>query len=854
MKLSLFSSIIAATFLTVSAACLAQAPTTPDGITKVEIPNGGFENGLQNWDMRGKTEPTYRNVSKPEAFEGEAAGQIVLDGGSTLDQRQGAYFARVDFPTEVGYYRLRYAAKTDLQQGEFGAALVAVGEDDKPLLAIYPGQNGSALVRGKSDWKEYSLIYKLPAAIKKVILQLQVTNGLGSVALDNVRLDRLNEKTGKELMNEQSPQAPTLEDVGAQLLSAPCRVVNPLLATLYRDPVSGRTNLALNSCTPGQGSALLVDYQENKTTVIPFPVGNGGWDLLQIAPDKMLFESLEPLYVVPIDLKTKTIIKEGMKAVPNNQYAWEFSRGSDGWIYMGSYATAHLYRYHPTTYEVQDMGLMGPEGNLYDRHIAATSDGWILSSVMLAKSGVVAFNPQTKEQYMVENATNEKGEGIAVALFDVGGVVYATLHGELQQFDSAQKKFVPAILPPAPGGTKWTYILASSTQQRKVLIAGAGGTYYLVETGKEPLPVWNLNLRGGKIVGVDENNRVIGFRGQDYFVAEPMATEIKPIQIAQNPPPVGIHFLRADPQGGVTGGPNFGQTLFRFDPKRSLLHNTPQVVDGGGEVYDGRWVDGKFYFVAYAGGYLGVWNPNEEWDQWNGVNPRVLHAYNTAADGGLIRPVGGLVVGPQGRLYSAWSAQYGKMAGGLGEYDLKTNQSRSWTNEIFAPDMAIGSIAADDKYVYGVTSNSFSGIAPPHKPVVFWVFDPIAEKVVFKETLANALDRPAVVRVPETGNIWLAEPAGLRRFDVATLKFAPAISWPREAGAPASISASDARGNSAWFTANQVVVRLDDSAKPTATSVFAAQEGIGALAAGDDGQLYFTQGVNVWSAPQKSVP
>ena len=261
MKPTLFSSIIVATFVTTSIACLAQAPTRTD-IAKIEIPNGGFENGLIDWETR-SDKTAYSATNKTEALEGEAAAQIVIEAGSTPDLKNAAYFARVDFPIEAGYYRLRYAAKTNLQQGEFGAALVAVGEDDKPLMAIYPGQNGSALVRSETDWAEYSLIYKLPAAIKKVILQLQVTNGLGSVAIDDVRLDRLSEKTGKEMMNEQSPQAPTLEEVNAKLLSAPCRVINPLLATLYRDPVSGRTNLALNSCTPGQGSALLVDYQEN---------------------------------------------------------------------------------------------------------------------------------------------------------------------------------------------------------------------------------------------------------------------------------------------------------------------------------------------------------------------------------------------------------------------------------------------------------------------------------------------------------------------------------------------------------------------------------------------------------------
>jgi hypothetical protein len=818
-------------------------------ITKIEISNGGFEEGLKDWGTRFGPEKAY-SVVQGDALEGKAAAQIALEAGSTPSLRQAAYFARTDFPTSAGYYRLRYAAKTDLTQGNFGAMIIAQDADKKPAMVLSPGKSGVPVTSGKTDWKEYSVIYRLPENIKAVILQLQVTNGLGTVALDNVRLERLDEKTGKQLMNEQSPQAPTAEEAGAKLLTAPCRIINARLGTLYRDPVTGRTNLAINSCTPGQGSGLLIDYQKGETTLVPFPVGEGGWDLIQTAPDRMLFESLGPLYVVPVDLKTKKIVEAGVKPVPGNDYAWRFTKGSDGWIYMGSYPTAHLYRYHPTTYEVQDLGLMGPEGNLYNRQVGATKDGWVLSSVMMEKSCVVAYNPQTKEQFIVENAVNDKGETIGATVISVGGEVYANILGELQQFDGAQKKFVPAKLPPAPEGAKWTYIVPSSSAERKVLRA-SNGTYYVVENGKDPLPVWNLDLRGGTLVGVDEKNRVIGFRGQDYFVAEPMAKEIKPVRAAQNPPPSGIHFLRADPQGGVTGGPNFGQTLFRFDPARDLLQNTPQVVDGGGEVYDGRWVDGKFYFIAYGGGDLAVWDPKQPWDQWNNKNPRHLYTYKTPKDGELIRPIGGLVIGPKGRLYGGWSARYNKKGGGLTEWDIATNTARSWTNDIVAPDMAIGSITADDRYIYGVTSNSFSGITPPVKPLTFWVFDPIAEKVVYKETLDNVTGKPAVQRVPGTGHIWLAEPAGLRRFDPQALKFAQTVAWPREAGAPTNISASDARGNSAWFTASETVVRLDDGDKPKTSAIFSAANPIACLAAGDDGKLYFTQGVDLWSAPQK---
>src|SRR5690606_41793384 len=67
--------------------------------------------------------------------------------------------------------------------------------------------------------------------------------------------------------------------------------------------------------------------------------------------------------------------------------------------------------------------------------------------------------------------------------------------------------------------------------------------------------------------------------------------------------------------------------------------------------------------------------------------------------------------------------------------------------------------------------------------------------------------------------------------------------WPKEAGAPATVSATDERGNQAWITAGTVLVRLDDGDKPAVSSVLAGKA-IGSLAAGEDGQVYFTQGVD----------
>jgi hypothetical protein len=526
-------------------------------------------------------------------------------------------------------------------------------------------------------------------------------------------------------------------------------------------------------------------------------------------------------------------------SVPDKQYAWRFAKAPDGMIYFGSYPTCHAYSYNPQTQKVEDLGYIGPEGNLYVRQVAVDDRGFLLCAVSVSKPNVVAYNLKTKEQTIV-------APGHSGTLTEMGGRVYMPLDGQLQEFDASTMKFAPVTSPVPPKDLQWKVLLHTSTPQRMVILA-SDSKWYLCDLGKAPKAIWDLDLQGGSIIGIDSDNKVLGMRGQEYFAAAPLANEVTFHAIAEKPVPVSIHFITADPKGGVTGGPSFGQTLFRYDAARQLEQNTGQVADGGGEVYDGVWKNGKFYYVAYSGGYLGEWDPDQTWDQIHNVNPKILQQYNSDKWGSLIRPIGGDEIGPGGKIYTGWSAEYGKAGGGLTEYDTETGKSRSWTNDIFADAMSIGKIAADDKYIYGVTSNGFSGIVPPPKPLVFWAFDPATEKVLFKQTL-NVANGALVFQVPQTGHVWLVDASGLHLFDVSQMKFTQDVKWPKEAGSPGGAASVDTRDGKAWIFAGNNILRLDDGAKPQLKVLFQTEKG-GHLAAGVDGKLYYTQGSQLWAAP-----
>jgi hypothetical protein len=700
---------------------------------------------------------------------------------------------------------------------------------------------------------------------KKNMMTRHVTCFLGALLLsalpvrqgwsapENTKENRKAETAMQQtLLAQSTPQQialpiPDAQEFGASLAGTPCRVINPIgRKMLYQPPGLGHPVLVLNSCvSEGAGSAVFVDFVKGKTTVVPLPHGSGGWDIIETEPGKLLFESLESLWLITVDTTNGNYRVESSIKVPGVEYAWSFSKGADGQIYFGSYPTGHAYRFDPKTQEVTDLGYIGPEGNLYVRHVAVDASGLLLCDVIVSKPSIVAYDPVTKKQ-------TEVAPGKSAPLISIGGRVFSSLDSVLHEFDAPSMNFVAAKIPPAPAGLVWRNISPNSTPERLLLIAN-DSNWYEVKPGAgpdaAPRQVWNINLKAGGVVGFVGDDQLVVFRGQEYAVAKTLDQNPQWKLATDNAIPVSMHFLRADPKGGVTGGPAFGQTLFRFDPARKLDQNTGQVVDSGGEVYQGQWIDDKFHFVAYSGGYQAVWDPEQPWDQLNNKNPHTFVRYDTPEFGTVIRPIGGMVQGPGKKLYTGWSGQYGVTNGALTEFDPATLKTRHWKNDLFAENMSVGKVVSDGKYVYGLTSNEFSGILPEHKPLVFWVFDPATEKVVFKKTLAVTVG-VNLVCVPQTNRVWLADPSGVHRFDVGKLEFVQTLNWPESLGKVADINSADARGSNAWLATDTTIVKLGDGTTPRLKAQFKMKQAAN-IAAGYDGKLYYTQKAELWSAPLK---
>jgi hypothetical protein len=267
-----------------------------------------------------------------------------------------------------------------------------------------------------------------------------------------------------------------------------------------------------------------------------------------------------------------------------------------------------------------------------------------------------------------------------------------------------------------------------------VLYLRQGNAVYRYARGDSELTfIADIPLRGGRLMAGTSKGELLGVRGQDYFVIKPGDTDLKlrsiPVEGRGRP----TLFLEADPGGRLWGGPHFGQTLFYLDPRTKKAVNTGVVCDAGGEVYDVTFLDGKVYTASYAGGDITCYDPEAPWDQWGLKNPKPLTAVGPA----YIRPTGGIVTGPDRKLYSGWMAQYGKYGGAVAITDPDTGKTELIENPL--GEQAVEGLAVDGQFAYVGTSLTANGLpAKKGESPRFGVIDLTSKKVVFQREFEGA--------------------------------------------------------------------------------------------------------------------
>ncbi len=612
-----------------------------------------------------------------------------------------------------------------------------------------------------------------------------------------------------------------------ELLGQPCRARNVLASRVVKDRATGREMFVLSNMNENSGAELIfVDYQNDAAKVYRAPAGSGAWGLNEVPGDRLVVSTFYDGVFMVFDLKKMEFVE--VSKFPGEQYIWTMAMGSDGRIYGGSYPGGKLGALDLDTYEVEDCGAPAPP-NLYCRQVSPTPSGDLLCFFNTEKPTTLLYDPETKKYRPAPPAVSNGVPGtVWNGYFLAGRQVFKGK--ELEEVKA------PWPTPPTDKGI-WNFDI-SLTNSSTVYMRQGNTVYSYTQGDKELKLVCDLDLLRGGLRASDSSGNLLGLRGQDYFVIRPGDKEIKLRPIPAESGPRDSHFLRVGPDGTLWGGPTFGQTLWHMDPKTRKAVNTGAVSDAGGEVYDVAFANGKVYAVAYAGGDIVQYDPSQPWDQIGKKNPVVIKKVG----GKYIRPQAGVSVGPDGRLYAGWLAQYGTYGGAVSITDPKTGETELIENPL-GEQAVIGVAPAGDVIYVG---SSLSGNGLPYKKgesARFGIVDIKTKETVFRHEFEGYGGVRVLAYDAESKRVFLAVGGKPMLFDTKTRGFVRKLDGAPNVGGYSVAVPGD---GTIVYGSEKNVVRFDMRTGKTSI-VVEAPEKVQNVAVGPQGELYISCGVDVYA-------
>lgn len=620
---------------------------------------------------------------------------------------------------------------------------------------------------------------------------------------------------------------------GLVSLGEPCRARNILAKCLVVDRRDGRERLVLTNMNEDTGCELIfVDFENDTAEIFRAPAGSGSWALMEVPGDRLVVGTFYDGALMIFDLNKMEFIK--VVRFCNESYIWNLALGGDGRIYGGTYPGGKLLALDLNNYEIEDCGAGAPP-NLYCRNVSSLPDGRILCHYIQTDPTTLIYDPATKSYYKPPEHLAGVTSGVTWnGYFLVGSRV----------FDRALQLVDPPF--PLPSGEKGSWSVVPEMTSRDALFLRQGQNFYRFEKGSTALErVATVDPRFQGVSLCTKKGWLLGVRGQDYVVIKPGAKRAELRRIPGESGPRPTLFLRVDERGVLWGGPHFGQTLFWLDPRTGKFENTPAVCDAGGEVYDAAFKDGKVYCVAYAGGDIVCYDPAKPWNQIDHINPSVIASLGPK---GYIRPVAGVQVGHDGKLYSGWMAKYGTYGGAIAITDPDTGQTHLIENPL--GEQAVNGLAIGDGALFVGTSLAANGL--PNKTgeyARFGIIDLATEQVVFNQMVDGAVSIRPLCFDPNTKRVAVAINGRIRFFNTRTRRFLESL--PVDAPNVTCMSVSFPGDGKLYYGSENSVVALGMRTGRCVTLAQAPGK-VSNVAVGSDGTVYFSCGVGIYAVGRET--
>jgi len=382
------------------------------------------------------------------------------------------------------------------------------------------------------------------------------------------------------------------------------------------------------------------------------------------------------------------------------QMAMGMTEDDNGVIWSVTYPNSGVVSFDPNTREFKDYGYVHKENwRQYQRYVAADDTGWIYFGIGSTASQIIAFDPRTGEgKAMIPEEERAKGAGYVYR--DMDGKVYGHAVGGDNWYEFYQGK-----------GKK---IGKHETIKPKPIITSSQGLFY-------------RNFPDGKqLKACDLVNRVL-------VVEDPKTNEVKELHFDYTSEGAHIMGLAVAPDGTICGGTAFPMRFFSYNPETDQWVNRASYGQWNTVARQGD----RFFVGGYGGGFLLEWDPSREWAPTKKGDETCNPLFLTQCTPAIHRPHD-LLACPDGKtLVLAGTPGYGYTGGGLLFWDRETGTRTLIEHTDILPEHSTLSLVAlpNGKLLGGSTTSPGTGGETKAKEAQLYIMDMATKELEWHEVV-----------------------------------------------------------------------------------------------------------------------
>lgn len=444
----------------------------------------------------------------------------------------------------------------------------------------------------------------------------------------------------------------------------------------------------------GGYALLMIDAETGKSEEIPMPFPPGGdCPYSSILSSGNKFYTHFNSYFAEFD-PVQRAFTFCRQTTP--QMAMGMTEDDNGLIWSVTYPQSGVVSFNPRTREFKDYGHVYKQNwSQYQRSVAADDTGWIYFGVGNTASQIIALDPQSGQARPILQES-ERAKGSAYVYRDMNGKVYGVpangTDESWYEFYRGEAKKIGKI----------------EQKREKSMITGSQALFH------RDFP------DGKKLKACDTVTRTL-------VVEDPKTGVIRELRFEYTCEGSHVMGIAVAPDGTICGGTFFPFRFFSYNPKTTAWTNRESYGQWNTVARQGD----RFFVGGYGGGFLLEWDPSRPWvpteKERSDSNPLFL----TDCTPTIYRPHK-LLAHPDGKtIVLAGTPAYGYTGGGLLFWDRETRTRMLIEHTAILPEHSTISLVAlsDNKLLGGSTTEPGTGGEKKAKEAELYIMDMATKQI-----------------------------------------------------------------------------------------------------------------------------